>query len=150
MKRNIKKRDDNKLKKFIWLGAIYPWYDINSTITFFKNNKEYSLDMYNINHIRYSNLYDKNILNNLPDNISIINKYLSDEEKMEIYDMYDAGILLAKSDIEDKYTTRFRLYDMIQYGLPVITHYNNPIFKYINGDKKDFLIDNTAVLFPSI
>jgi hypothetical protein len=50
------------------------------------------------------------------------------DDPAELYTHYDAGIILAWDWLEEKYSVRGRILDMISHGLPVIINENNSFF----------------------
>ena len=133
---------DAKLN-LLWYGAAYNWYDILGLIEIARNNKNIQLDFVAVRHPRYKNSWDATLFENLPDNVKVIEEY--QDNRKEIYKNYDAGILLAKGDIEDYYATRCRLYDMLSFGLPIITNASNPIFTEIEMEKDRYYLKKVMV-----
>ena len=139
---------DNKLTldenmKLLWYGPSYPWYDTKKLIDMIRDMKNVTLDFVAVKHPRYKNSYDESLFKNLPDNIKVIEEY--QDERWEIYKQYDAGILLSKEYVENKYNTRCRLYDMLSYGLPIITNETTPIFKELEMEKEHYNLKKVIV-----
>jgi hypothetical protein len=119
--------------KLLWYGPSYPWYDIETLIDVIGTTDNVTLDFVAVKHPRYKNSYNESLFKDLPHNIKVIEEY--QDERWEIYKNYDAGILLSKEYVENKYNTRCRLYDMLSYGLPIITNESTPIFKELEMEK---------------
>ena len=127
----------------VWYGAAYNWYDIPKLLDIARNNKNIELDFVAVRHPRYKNSWDEKLFENLPPNVKVIEEY--QDLRWNIYKNYDAGILLTRDDIIDNYITSCRLYDMLSYGLPVITNANNPIFNEIEMEKDRYNLKKVIV-----
>jgi hypothetical protein len=130
-------------QKLLWYGASYNWYDTRKLIDLVATMENIQLDFVAVKHPRYKNSWDAKLFENLPDNVKVIEEY--QDERWNIYKQYDAGILLTKGDIIDNYITSCRLYDMLSYGLPIITNETNPIFKEIEMEKERYNLKKVIV-----
>lgn len=136
-------KNDSHVLKLLWYGPSYNWYDILKLLDIIKDTKSVTLDMYAVKHPRYKNSWNEKLFENLPDNVKIIEEY--QDMRWNIYKNYDAAILLAKGDIEDYYANRCRLYDMLSFGLPIITNASNPIFTEIEMEKDRYNLKKVIV-----
>jgi hypothetical protein len=115
--------------KLLWYGPIYPWYDPITLIEAVKKNNNIALDFVGVSHPRFKNLYNtyyKDLLDKYSDVISIDETYYDDPTK--VFVNYDAGITISKQWVEEYYSHRCRIIDMVSSGLPVITNKGNPIY----------------------
>ena len=117
--------------KLLWYGPVYPWYKPEKLLDIAPYLQNTDIDFVGIKHPRYENTYNKFFkkffdANTSTKNITIIEEF--QDNPAELYKEYDAGIILAREWLEDKYSSRGRVLDMISHGLPVLLNRNNPFF----------------------
>lgn len=131
--KKVKHEINTKTKlKLLWYGALYPWYAYEEVLETVKNNKNIKLDFIGARHPRYTRLYDSFISSHFKgidsySNIRIFPDYV--ENKEELFSQYDAAIIISQDSLEEMYSHRVRILEMISYGLPVITNKNNVLFE---------------------
>lgn len=130
-------------QKLLWYGPAYPWSNAKYLLNMIKDNLNIELDFFAVKHPRYKNSWDASLFENLPSNVRVIEEYIDD--RWNIYKKYDAGILLTTNDVIDTYVTSCRLYDMLSFGLPIITNEINPIFKEIEMEKERYNLKKVIV-----
>jgi len=122
-------KDPDKLH-LLWYGPAFAWYFPERLIELAAENSNIHIDFIALAHPRYNKSYysffKKFFSGDLGQNITLIEEY--QDNHVELYKDYDAGILLSRDWIEEKYSVRGRVYDMVSHGLPVITNQRNPIF----------------------
>src|SRR5271157_4286342 len=115
--------------RLIWYGSIYPWYNPFPLAEAIKNSKTISVDFIGLEHPRFKKLHKnkyKEIFEEY-DGIRFTTEY-NDNQSSMLYE-YDAGIIIAQNWLENKYSNRCRIFDMISHGLPVIMNEGSPLFK---------------------
>lgn len=120
-------KSDDKIK-LIWYGSIYPWYNPFPLAEAVKDSKTILVDFIGLDHPRFKNLYKtkyKEIFEEY-DGIKYTTNY-NDDPSVMLYE-YDAGIIIANDWLENKYSNRCRVFDMISHGLPVIMNEGSPLF----------------------
>jgi len=128
--KKIKKKVNSTKLKLLWFGPIYPWYSIEPLLKIIKEFNNISLDFVAVQHPRYKKLYNtkyKKILENYENYVTYSEEYVFDIE--ELFSKYDAGIVISNNWVDEKYSSRCRLIDMMSCGLPVITNKNNPLYQ---------------------
>jgi len=115
----------------LWYGPVFAWYFPEKLIEIATEIPNLHIDFVALAHPRYSKSYfsffRKFFSNDMRHNISVIEEY--QDNRFDIYKDYDAGILLSRDWIEEKYSVRGRILDMISNKLPVITNSANPLFR---------------------
>jgi len=125
-----KKQTTDKLR-LLWYGPLYPWYQPEKVIDAVMSLSNVTLDFVGIKHPRYQATYNKFFKRNIESlkgtpNITIEEEYCSSVR--DLYARYDAGIVLARDWLEEKYSIRGRVLDMLSNGLPVIMNDGNSLF----------------------
>ena len=131
----VKNANESKKLRLLWYGPVYPWYKPEKLLEIANYLENTTIDFVGIKHPRYKNSYTrffKKFFDSSQDkqNINIIEEYQDDP--VEIYKNYDAGIILAREWLEEKYAVRGRILDMLSNGLPVITNRDNSFFIELN------------------
>jgi hypothetical protein len=119
----IIKQNNNDIN-LLWYGAIYPWYNSEILLDLL-GGQNINIDFVGIKHPRF-NKYYKNFIDKYEkniDNYHNINVYESYTNSVD-YSKYDAGICISNEWIENNYSTRYRLLEMLSHGLPIITNTN--------------------------
>lgn len=135
-KKSIERQPTDKLK-LLWYGPFYPWYDFNFLIKELTNHKNISIDFYGIQHPRYTNFVNSSVdLTKITtsSNMKIIGEFGS-EDPRKLFSNYDACILIAQDWIEDTYSHRARIFDILSYNIPVIINKGSSILEespYLN------------------
>jgi len=127
----------------LWYGPVYPWYYPELLIEQLKNLDNVQLDFVGIIHPRYRKIYYtyyKKFFDEIEKikNMSIIEDYC--DKPSELFSKYDAGIVIARDWLEEKYAFRTRILEMLSNGLSVILNQRNTLYEEL-----DFLRD---MLFP--
>ncbi|HRZ18856.1 MAG TPA: hypothetical protein P5136_02255 [Methanofastidiosum sp.] len=129
----VKKNESTRLK-LLWYGPSYPWYNPEALLEESSNLKNIDINFYATRHPRYSKNYPgcfkKYIENNSSTNVTVCEEYCDD--RVSVYNEHDAGILLSRSWVEEKYSVRGRVLDMISYGIPVLLNRENPLFRELD------------------
>ena len=128
--------------KLLWVGTVYPWYNPEVLIKQMEDLDNVSIDFVGIVHPRYKKsyyAYFSKFFERASDyhNINVIENYQEID-----YNDYDAGIILAHDWLEEKYSVRSRVLDMLANRLPVLINRGNPLFTEIDG--KSGLYDITS------
>lgn len=127
----IKKTYSGARLKLIWYGPIYPWHNPEKLLEIVGTLPDVTIDFYNITNNSNKKIF-KNFFQEFFDkwkgykNISIH----SDDEISDysIFNDYDAGILLSRDWIEENYSIRTSILEMLSSGLPVIVNSKNSWF----------------------
>ena len=117
------KQNNNDIN-LLWYGAIYPWYNPEILLDLL-GGQNINIDFVGIKHPRF-NKYYKNFIDKYEkniDNYHNINVYENYTNSID-YSKYDAGICISNEWIENNYSTRYRLLEMLSHGLPIITNTN--------------------------
>ena len=125
----VKKRESTKLK-LIWFGCTYPWYYPEKLLEEINNLKNIEIDFVSLMHPRYSKSY-RNYFKKFFDscdnsNVTVHEEYTDNIN--ELFNDYDAGIVLSRDWLEENYSVRGRALDMLSHKLPVIMNVGNPLF----------------------
>ena len=135
----VKRTEDEHTFRLLWLGPVYPWYKPEKILDVVPHLKNTTIDFIGVRHPRYTNAYNnffKKFFEPHQDTHNIIIKedfHTTDlDTPGEIYKEYDAGIVLARDWLEERYASRSRILDMISYGLPVLTNNTNSFFNELN------------------
>lgn len=123
--------------KLLWYGATYPWYNPEQLIDVLESNKNISIDFVGLKHPRFNKISNSNFKKYYDKletcgNATIIEEY--NDNPAELFKHYDAGVLLANEWLEEKYSHRCRVMEMISHGLPVIMNSYNALYQ-----ENDFL-----------
>ena len=130
----VKRPKGSKLK-LLWYGPVYPWYKPEKILDAAANLTNTTIDFIGIKHPRYMSSYNK-FFKKFFDavegarNINIVEDVCDDHYKL--YEEYDAGIVLARDWLEEKYSSRGRVLDMISHGLPVLLNKGNSFFNELS------------------
>lgn len=135
----VPEKEENGHLKLLWFGSIYPWYNPEAILTVVEGMNNVSIDFIGIVHPRYKKSYYnyfKKFFDRIGSspNITVIEEY--EENREDLYKDYDAGIILAQDWLEEKYSVRNRVLDMLAHKLPVFINKGNPMFHelhYGNG-----------------
>lgn len=115
--------------KLLWYGSFKSWYYPEKLVEIALKIPNISIDFIGIipprNNKSYYSYFKKFFTNHNLKNVSVIEEY--QDTKID-YNDYDAGILLSRDWMEEKYSVRARLLDMLSHGLPVLTNKTNPLF----------------------
>jgi hypothetical protein len=125
--------DKSEKLNLLWYGPAFAWYYPEKLLEIAAENPNISIDFVALAHPRYNKSYYSffkkffsNDSNDMRHNVSLIEEF--QDNRLDVYKDYDAGILLSRDWIEEKYSVRGRIYDMVSHGLPVITNKRNPVF----------------------
>jgi len=127
----VEKTNNSTKLKLLWYGPLYPWYKPERLLEVLPSLQNTSIDFVGVQHPRYKNIY-KNFFkrffesNSSTRNMNIVEDYC--DEPSTLYKDYDAGIVLARDWLEEKYSIRGRILDMISHGLPVLFNKGNCLF----------------------
>ncbi len=137
------KRKKHDGLKLLWYGAFYPWYDPLLLIDSIKNHNNISIDFFGAKHPRYTNYFktqfDIELLKSYT-NIHIIEEYSLDDPT-ELFSNYDACIMITKDWIENKYSHRVRVLEVISRDMPLLINSGSSLL-----EEHGFLIDNVVEL----
>lgn len=131
----IEKRNTDAALKLLWYGPVYPWYNPEALLSASNDFKNVQIDFTAIVHPRYRKIYNnyfKKYFDEAEDypNINIKEEYC--DNRADIYSEYDAGIILSRDWIEENYSHRTRVLDMLSHGLPVFLNKGNVLFNELN------------------
>ena len=136
-KKEISRSSHEKIK-LLWYGPFYPWYDFELLINELRNHENICIDFYGINHPRYRNFVGKFVdLSKIviSKNMRIVGEFDSRETR-KLLSEYTACILITKNWLEDTYSHRARIFEMLSYNIPVITNSDCSLIEessYLNG-----------------
>jgi len=121
------RKEPGKLK-LLWYGPVYPWYNPELLIETFINHPNISIDFMGVKHPRYKKIYKsyfKKFFDKIEQcsNIKIIEDYQDTPE--ELFKQYDASILIAQNWLEEKYSHRARIFEILSHGMPIIINIGN-------------------------
>jgi hypothetical protein len=130
-------RASNKTLKLLWYGAFYPWYEPEVLLDNLKDNNNIEIDFVGVMHPRYKKVYNTYFSKYFKDineisNFTLNLNFVDEVDRRDLYSKYDAGIVIARDWLEEKYSVRGRITEMLNYGLPVITNKGNSLFKELN------------------
>ena len=148
---------DGKMK-VLWFGGVYPWFDIEDIIDAF-NNEELrdaavldivggSNPFYPKDNMRFNGKYIKaqevakkhGLLG------STINFYdwVEYDKRIAIFDAHDIGISVNNIGVENEYSFRLRVADMVGNGLPIATNGGDPLCEQLLEKNLAYRIDITT------
>jgi len=118
--------------KLLWYGPVYPWYAPEMLLKAVQGRKDILVDFVGIVHPRFKKVYNsyfKKFFEEVKDekNIRIVEEYCDDDTSL--FQEYDAGVVLARNWLEEKYSHRCRILDMISKGFPVILNEGNALYE---------------------
>lgn len=129
------KRPKGSKLKLLWYGPVYPWYKPEKILDAAANLTNTTIDFIGIKHPRYMNSYNK-FFKKFFDaaegsrNINVIEDVC--DNHYTLYEKYDAGVVLARDWLEEKYSSRGRVLDMLSHGLPVLLNKGNSFFNELS------------------
>ncbi|GEM_PF-2816406 len=124
-------REHSDKLKLLWYGPFYPWYDFENLITNLYNHSSIKIDFYGIQHPRFTRFLQKSVnldYINTSSNMKIIGEYNSLDPR-KLFEKYDACICLSQHWLENRYSHRARIFEVMSYGMPVIITNNSPILE---------------------
>jgi len=127
----VKKESHPQRLQLLWFGPIYPWYRPEKILEIVSDLQNTDIDFVGVKHPRYGNIYNNFFKKFFESNASSRNVTVTEEycdDPAELYTHYDAGIVLARDWLEEKYSVRGRILDMVSHGLPVLINENNSLF----------------------
>lgn len=146
---STKEPSSSSTLKLLWFGPLYPWYKPEVLTKELADVKGVEIDFIDIKHPRYQKTYNSyfkelfSLTQDIP-NISYMESYY--EEPVDLFREYDAGILISREWVEDAYSERPVLLDMIANGLPVITTKSNVCYEeYPELRSALHVVDNTSI-----
>lgn len=131
--------------KLLWWGPIYPWYDAEILLEGIKDVFGVTLTFSGVEHPRFKKLFTnkyKDILNKY-NNITISTSFT--DNLVELFNNFDFGIILGKNSLENFYSHRCRIVDMLSCGLPVITDSWNSFNEDTTFERCIYKIDATSI-----
>lgn len=133
--------------KLLWYGPLYPWYKPEVLTKDLANVSNVEIDFIDIKHPRYQKTYTsyfKDLFTSTDEvsNITYRESYYGDIE--ELFSEYDAGILVSREWLEDAYSTRPILLDMLAAKLPVITNKSNVLYEEFPDLRDAFHVTDSA------
>jgi hypothetical protein len=132
-------REQSEKLRLLWYGPFYPWYNFDILLDKLYNHDKIDIDFYGIKHPRYTNFVNSCIsLDRIysSSNMKIIGEFDSINPR-KLFSSYDACIFLAKDWIENTYSHRARIFDVISYGIPAIINSGSSILEeddYLNSN----------------
>lgn len=125
----------------LWFGGIYPWLDIRSLIVAFSSqqiNENAKLSIvggfnpfYPKEDRRFNGKYLEAV--RLSKKLGLIDKsiifrdWVTYEERIKIFNSADIAISINNNSIENEYSFRIRIADLVGNGLPIITNGGDPL-----------------------
>jgi len=132
----VKKVEDSPRLKLVWFGPAYPWYKPEKLLDVAMHLQNTDIDFIGVRHPRYMNTYNNFFKKFFDSNGNTYNVSITEDfwtaDTASVYQNYDAGIILAREWLEEKYSIRGRALDMISHGLPVIINKNNALFNELD------------------
>jgi hypothetical protein len=130
----VSKTNSDKLR-ILWYGPSYPWYKPEKLLDIAPFLPNTEIDFVGMSHPRYKNAYNKffkKFFESTSDkpNVRVVENFC--DTPADLYKNYDAGIVLARDWLEEKYAVRGRVLDMLSHGLPVIMNKGNSLFMEMN------------------
>lgn len=127
-----RKQNNTDILHLLWYGSAYPWYAPEVLLKAIKDRKDIKVDFVGIIHPRYKKVYNsyfKRIFDMAKEeqNVRIIEDYCDDTNNL--FSKYDAGIIIARNWLEEKYSHRCRILDMSSRGFPVILNEGNSLYE---------------------
>lgn len=128
----IKQKERDDKFSILWYGPVYPWYYPEKIIEDLSDLDNINIDFVGLVHPRYRRIYNnhyRKIFDRIEtiENMSIVEDYCDDNTGL--FEKYDMGIVLAKDWIEEIYSHRCRILDMVSRGFPVILNKGNSIYE---------------------
>lgn len=148
---------DGKMK-MLWFGGVYPWFDIEDIINVFKDKQISDVAVLDIvggsnpfypkDNMRFNGKYMKaheaakkhGLLG------TTINFYdwVEYDQRLAIFDTHDIGISVNSIGVENEYSFRLRVADMVGNGLPVATNGGDPLCEELLAKNLAYHIDITT------
>ncbi len=151
----IKERDRINV---LWFGGVYPWFDINNIIKVFadpdikriakltvvggsnpfypKNNKRF-----NGKYMNAKKLSDEL---GLTDNTIFFGDWVDYHDRIKIFNDADVAISINNLTVENDYSFRLRVADLVGNGVPVITNAGDPLGEELLSMGVAFRLDTSS------
>lgn len=127
--------DDGRIN-ILWFGGMYPWFNPNKLIDIFSDPKVKKIakltvvgagnPFYPISNKRFNGSFysfkNQSDENDLTDKNIFFKDWVDYYQRIDIFNSSDFAISINADNLENKYSFRIRIADMICNGLPVVTN----------------------------
>lgn len=144
----VERNDETTRLKLLWYGPAYPWYKPEKLLDIAMHLNNTDIDFVGVKHPRYMNSYNNFFRKFFESNKDLYNVTVVEEfcdDPTTLYKNYDAGIILAREWIEEKYAIRGRVLDMLSHGFPVILNKDNVLFNEVGVSDSLYSITSSTL-----
>lgn len=160
--RVVNKTNNSKIN-ILWFGGMYPWFDPENLLEIFSSGKLKKLatltivggsnPFYKKTNKRFNGIFYE--FKKRADNLGLTNNsiffkdWVGYDERIDIFNSTDLAISINADNLENEYSFRLRLADMVSNGVPVVTNGGDPlgeelaqrglVLKFNFLDKKDLI-----------
>lgn len=160
--RIVNKTNNSKIN-ILWFGGMYPWFDPENLLEIFSSGKLKKLatltivggsnPFYKKTNKRFNGTFYE--FKKRADNLGLTNNsiffkdWVGYDERIDIFNSTDLAISINTDNLENEYSFRLRLADMVSNGVPVVTNGGDPlgeelaqrglVLKFNFLDKKDLI-----------
>ena len=120
----------------LWFGGMYPWFNPNKLIDIFSDSRVKKIakltvigarnPFYPISNKRFNGAFysfkNQSDKNNLTDKSIFFKDWVDYYQRIDIFNSSDLAISINADNLENKYSFRLRIADMVCNGLPVVTN----------------------------
>jgi hypothetical protein len=161
--RIVNKTNNSKIN-ILWFGGMYPWFDPENLLEIFSSGKLKKIatltvvggsnPFYPKKDKRFNGAFDdfkkQSDQLGLTDKTIFFKDWVGYDERINIFNSADLAVSINADNLENKYSFRLRLADMVGNGVPVVTNGGDPlgenlanrnlVFKFNFLDDKDLAI----------
>lgn len=133
--KETQKHQDRKEFSLLWSGSIHLWHEPEKILEQLELLPNVEIRFPCMPDIKYSKFHHnifKKYFNTVDDRHNVTVSSGNDTLNSDLYSQYDSGILLARDWLEEKYSIRSTVLDMLSFGLPVLLNKGNPLFDELN------------------
>lgn len=146
--------------RVLWFGGIYPWFDLSEIIDIFaldEVRESATLTIvgganpfYPTDSKRYNGKYIKALeraeeLSLIKEGVVTFEDWVEYDKRIELFNNFDVAISINKTGLENDYSFRLRIADMVGNGLPIITNGGDALGEKLIYDKVAFRVDDTTI-----
>jgi hypothetical protein len=156
--------NNNSKINVLWFGGMYPWFNPENLLEIFSSKKVKKLatltvvggsnPFYPKKDKRFNGAFDdfkkQSDQLGLTDKTIFFKDWVGYDERINIFNSADLAVSINADNLENKYSFRLRLADMVGNGVPVVTNGGDPlgenlanrnlVFKFNFLDDKDLAI----------
>lgn len=137
----IASKTNNSKINILWFGGMYPWFDPENLLEIFSSGKLKNLatltivggsnPFYKKTDKRFNGTFHE--FKRKADRLGLTNdsilfkEWVGYDERIDIFNSTDLAISINAENLENKYSFRLRLADMVGNGVPVVTNGGDPL-----------------------